>query len=85
MTVLMAWSHDDLRYDSIASGTASVAMKYDSIARQLNIIGMRIDSLTMRIDKMVQRRDSLDQEEYWKQVIFRRGWSINDTSIVYPR
>lgn len=84
MTVLMAWSHDDLRYDSIASGATSVAMKYDSIARQLDIIGMRIDSLTTRIDKMVQRRDSLDQEEYWKQVIFRRGWSINDTSIVYP-
>ena len=54
MTVLMAWSHDDLRYDSIASGATSVAMKYDSIARQLDIIGMRIDSLTTRIDKMVQ-------------------------------
>jgi len=22
--------------------------------------------------------------DHWKQVIFRRGWSINDTSIVYP-
>ena len=85
MTVLMAWSDDVLvRYDSIANGATSIAMKYDSIAHQLDSIDMRLDSLVMHIDKMIAKRDSVDDLDRWRRVIFRHGWSINDTSIVYP-
>ena len=28
--------------------------------------------------------DSVDAKDHWKRVIFRHGWSINDTSIIYP-
>lgn len=85
MTVFMAWSDDVLvRYDSIASGATSIAMKYDSIAHQLDNISMRIDSLVMHIDKMTTKKDSVDDLDRWRRVIFRHGWSINDTSIIYP-
>jgi hypothetical protein len=85
MTVFMAWSDDVLvRYDSIASGATSIAMKYDSIAHQLDSIGLRIDSLVMHIDEMTTKKDSVDDLDRWRRVIFRHGWSINDTSIIYP-
>ena len=82
MTVLMAWSDDVLlRYDSIASVSDSLALKYDSIAMQLDGIAMSIDSLALRCDKLAHQDD---EKDHWRRVILRHGWSINDTSIVYP-
>ena len=85
MTVLMAWSDEEVfRYDSIASGADSIAMKYDSIGVQLDDIAIRIDSLAIRLDKLVADANSVDEKDRWRSVVLRHGWSINDTSIVYP-
>lgn len=82
MTVLMAWSDDVLlRYDSIASVSDSLALKYDSIAMQLDDVAMSLDSLALRYDKLAHRDE---EKDHWKRVFLRHGWSINDTSIVYP-
>jgi len=33
----------------------------------------------------IQSLDSLDQNKEWKDLIFRKGWNINDTTIEYPQ
>ena len=69
--------------DSIASGADEIACRLDSIA-------LRLDDAALRLDAVVHRLDSLnsiyDEEEQnrWKRVILRHGWSINDTTIKYP-
>ena len=47
-------------------------------------VQMPIDSLASRLDSVSARMDSVKDKDHWKRVIFRHGWSINDTSIVYP-
>ena len=85
MTALLAWSDDvSLRYDSIANGAHCIAMKYDSIAVQLNGLSNRLDSLALHLEKMSLKEDSLEEKDRWKRLVLRHGWSINDTSIVYP-
>lgn len=43
------------------------------------------DSVVTPFDSVAVRLDSVRDKDYWKRVIFRRGWSINDTTIVYPK
>ena len=70
--------------DSLATrspASDSIAMMYDSIA-------LRLDQIAQRLN--VQEGASVTTDEpnpkdHWKKVVLRKGWSINDTSIVYPR
>ena len=70
--------------DSLATrspASDSIAMMYDSIA-------LRLDQIAQRLN--VQEGASVPTDEpnpkdHWKKVVLRKGWSINDTSIVYPR
>lgn len=43
------------------------------------------DSIITHLDSVAAQLDTLDAADRWKRVIFRKGWSINDTTIVYPR
>ena len=85
LTASFAWSDESLLLnDSIASSSDSVAMRFDEIAMQLDAISMRLDSITNRLDKVAVEMDNEDAKDHWKRVIFRHGWSINDTTIKYP-
>lgn len=85
LTASFAWSDESiLLNDSIASSSDSVAMRFDEIAMQLDAIAMRLDSITNRLDKVAVEMDNEDAKDHWKRVIFRHGWSINDTTIKYP-
>ena len=85
LTASFAWCDESiLLNDSIASSSDSVAMQFDEIAMQLDAIAMRLDSITNRLDKVAVEMDNEDAKDHWKRVIFRHGWSINDTTIKYP-
>ena len=58
----------------------------DSITLLPDNMDLATDSLAMRLDSVAALIDSaeLNDKAHWKRVIFRHGWSINDTSIVYP-
>ena len=85
LTASFAWCDESiLLNDSIASSSDSVAMRFDEIAMQLDAIAMRLDSITNRLDKVAVEMDNEDAKDHWKRVIFRHGWSINDTTIKYP-
>lgn len=85
LSASLAWCDETLLLnDSIPSSSDSVAMRFDEIAMQLDAIAMRLDSITNRLDKVAVEMDNEDAKDHWKRVIFRRGWSINDTTIKYP-
>ena len=85
LSASLAWCDETLLLnDSIPSSSDSVAMRFDEIAMQLDAIAMRLDSITNRLDKVAVEMDNEDAKDHWKRVIFRRGWSINDTTIMYP-
>ena len=54
-----------------------VSLKFDSIA-------MRLDSLALRLDSIAVQLNAENDDDHWRRVIFRHGWSINDTTIDYP-
>lgn len=61
-------------------------------SNDLDTLATPIDSLVPRpaevlppLDSVGVRIDSVRPKDYWKRVILRRGWSINDTTIRYPR
>lgn len=69
--------------DSLAKGADSVAYRLDDISLRMNNVASRLDSVASYMDSLSVARDT-DKLRYWESVIFRHGWSINDTSIVYP-
>ena len=69
--------------DSLAKGADSVAYRLDDISLRMNNVASRLDSVASYMDSLSVARDT-DKFRYWESVIFRHGWSINDTSIVYP-
>jgi len=83
ITASLAWcnsmySPQATVHDDATAWTDSIDLKVKSIARQL-------DSIQASLNGMKARTDSTDDtKDRWKRIIFRRGWSINDTSIVYP-
>ena len=73
-----------VKLDSLALGADSVALRLDDIALRMSDVSSRLDSVSGLLDSLSVARNSVDEPEYWETVIFRRGWSINDTSIHYP-
>ena len=69
--------------DSLAKGADSVAYRLDDISLRMNNVASRLDSVASYMDSLSVARDT-DKLRYWESVIFRHGWSINDTSIIYP-
>ena len=45
----------------------------------------RLADATTRLDSVAAQIDSVNDRDHWKRVVLRRGWSINDTTIRYPR
>ena len=45
----------------------------------------RLADATTRLDSMAALIDSVNDRDHCKRVVLRRGWSINDTTIRYPR
>ena len=43
-----------------------------------------VDGLAVRLDSVEAALDSINDRQRWKRQILRRGWSINDTTIIYP-
>ena len=44
-----------------------------------------VDLPSLLGDTIKFQLDTINTTSYWKDRVFRRGWNINDTSIVYPK
>ena len=66
----------------IASSLCLRAGETDSIAVSLP---QQADSIVTRLDSVWAHLDTIALKDRWKHQVFRHGWSINDTAIVYPR
>jgi len=73
-----AFSQSVDNMDYTASIMDSTAIKVTRIARGLDSIQASINSMKARVDSIENERTR------WESLIFRRGWSINDTTIHYP-
>ena len=69
--------------DTIASGADEIACRLDSIALRLDNAVLRLDAVAHKLDSINSIYDEEEQNR-WKRVILRHGWSINDTTIKYP-
>ena len=56
----------------------------DSIDIKVKNIEAGLDSVQAMLDALKERGDDIELRTQWEQRIFRKGWSINDTSILYP-
>lgn len=63
----------------------------DSINILFNNISLRLDSLSARVNGLdpgngafASDTSRIEEDLGWEDLIFRRGWSINDTTISYP-
>ena len=72
------------RIDSLTVGADSVAGRLSDIAIRLDGIASSLDHVKSHLDSLAVVRNRVDDSFYWESVIFRHGWSINDTSIHYP-
>ena len=72
------------RIDSLTVGADSVAGRLGDIAIRLDGIASSLDHVKSHLDSLAVVRNRVDDSFYWESVIFRHGWSINDTSIHYP-
>ena len=72
------------RLDSLTVGADSVAGRLGDIAIRLDGIASSLDHVKSHLDSLAVVRNRADDSFYWESVIFRHGWSINDTSIHYP-
>lgn len=52
---------------------------------ELSVLQNPSDSIACRLDSVALQMDTMDAANHWKRVIFRKGWSINDTTILYPK
>ena len=79
----LAWSTTTVWQQDDYPGGAPTSQ--DTIALKVKSIADGLDSIQTRINAMTTRVDSIDSERtHWEDIIFRHGWSINDTSIHYP-
>ena len=74
----VAWC-DTLEWQPMVTGAV------DTVGVRLDTVGMRLDSVSVRLDSVAAQLDSMNDKRHWKKVIFRKGWSLNDTSIHYPK
>ena len=66
-----------------ASALVLMAEEPDSLVQRLPLQG---DSVAVaRLDSLWAHLDTIDLKDRWKHQVFRHGWSINDTAIVYPK
>ena len=66
-----------------ASALVLLAEEPDSLVQRLPLQG---DSVTVtRLDSLWAHLDTIDLKDRWKHQVFRHGWNINDTAIVYPK
>ena len=72
------------RIDSLTVEADSVAGRLGDIAIRLDGIASSLDHVKSHLDSLAVVRNRVDDSFYWESVIFRHGWSINDTSIHYP-
>lgn len=97
LTMSFAWAGQEVSRQAVTPADAplvhldSLAVGADSVAGSLGDIAMRLDSVASGLEHVKSHLDSLavvrnrvDDNSYWEKAIFRRGWSINDTSIHYP-
>ena len=65
----------------ICAAQENVTLEVDSIV----VAPATVDTLAVRLDSVAMALDSIPFKERWKKQIFRQGWNINDTSILYPK
>jgi len=83
MTACVAWC-DALEWRPISMAD-SVALAPDSVTLTPDSAAMTLNGTIARLDSVVAHQDSVPDKDRWKKVILRRGWSINDTTIKYPK
>ena len=62
----------------------SLNILYDEISYKLDRLSARIDSLASLKSEVLDEDEIPFTNDHWVDVVFRRGWSINDTTIKYP-
>ncbi len=65
----------------ICAAQENITLEVDSIV----VAPATVDTLAVRLDSVAMALDSIPLKERWKKQIFRQGWNINDTSILYPK
>ena len=73
---VMAWRPVETA-DSFVTSLDNVSLLSDSVKAP-------VDSMSLHLGKVAVEMDSVNAKDHWKRVIFRHGWSINDTTIDYP-
>ena len=62
------------------------AIGVESPDDSLSLKTQAVDSMKVATDvAAVDAVDLADVESGWKERIFRKGWSVNDTTIAYPQ
>ena len=84
LTACLAWCSTMQGQHGSNIDSTAVAWQ-DSIGLKVKDIETRLDNVQNRLNIMQARVDSLDEVKYrWEELMLRHGWSINDTSIIYP-
>ncbi|MBQ3363489.1 MAG: DUF4421 family protein [Muribaculaceae bacterium] len=80
LVAALAWSSTTVwQPDSIFSPAWQ-----DSIDLKIKNIEAGLDSVQANLDSLKENAVDLELRNRWEHLVFRHGWSINDTSIVYP-
>ena len=84
LTACLAWCSTMQGQHGSNIDSAVVAWQ-DSIDLKVKDIETGLDNVQNKLNAMQARVDSLDEVKYrWEELMLRHGWSINDTSIIYP-
>ena len=84
LTACLAWCSTMQGQHGSNIDSTAVAWQ-DSIDLKVKDIETGLDNVQNRLNAMQARVDSLDEVKYrWEELMLRHGWSINDTSIIYP-
>lgn len=67
------------------TGTPLLTSHHDTIPLISPIDSISSINTIAPIDTIASIDSIRNSKDYWKQVIFRQGWSINDTTIRYPK
>ena len=84
LTACLAWCSTTQWLPGNETDTATV-ISQDSIDLKIKDIEAGLDNAQARLNAMQARVDSLEEvRTRWEKLMLRHGWSINDTTIIYP-
>lgn len=84
LTACLAWCSTTQWQPGNETDTATVICQ-DSIDLKIKDIEAGLDNAQARLNAMQARVDSLEEvRTRWEKRMLRHGWSINDTTIIYP-